>query len=267
MNVSVYDQLKKRLKITDAYEKWHKYRENITELIIGFTEQGSSLLIVGAGDCNDYDVNILADHFSNITLLDREDVDSYQNRYAKSSVVTRVQADLVGISDDCYRRFSEFVFNSILRYDADELIVNEIKRIYNRARPLFIDERYDYIVSFGVHSQLNIMLYWICETYYSNIGKDLSVVKSVIMSETNKLVRNVDDFLIAVAKRGIIIGNEEKKYGDGTPIEGACQCINDILSRYSEGQLRNLRVGYTDWPFDPDRNILYEMKILISDVI
>ena len=68
--MSVYDELLKTQTIPHAYENWAEYRRELTEYLTGVTDAGSTLAVFGAGSCNDLDLCMLREHFSQITLID-----------------------------------------------------------------------------------------------------------------------------------------------------------------------------------------------------
>ena len=97
MNISLYDQLKELTNIPGAYDKWQQYRRELTDIIIEECPSGS-VLIVGAGQCNDIDIAKISRHFEKVTLFDRESSD---NSLASGlDNVTYIYGDILGISDD-----------------------------------------------------------------------------------------------------------------------------------------------------------------------
>ena len=68
--MSLYEDLLQKQFLPHAYEDWTDYRNAISNYLIASTAADSSLAIFGAGGCNDWDLSLLAGHFSSITLID-----------------------------------------------------------------------------------------------------------------------------------------------------------------------------------------------------
>ena len=66
----IYEQFLQRASRDDEFNDWAGYRAELTDYIIRKTAPGSSLLILGAGKCNDLDLQKLAEHCGSITLSD-----------------------------------------------------------------------------------------------------------------------------------------------------------------------------------------------------
>ena len=109
--MSVYDELLKTQTIPHAYENWAEYRRELTEYLTGVTDAGSTLAVFGAGSCNDLDLCMLREHFSQITLIDCQKesmfaaLDTYQLREDASLVLK--EADFLGITPAEYREYAE----------------------------------------------------------------------------------------------------------------------------------------------------------------
>ena len=68
--MSLYEDLLQKQFLPHAYEDWAEYRNAISNYLIASTAADSTLAIFGAGCCNDWDLSLLARHFSSITLID-----------------------------------------------------------------------------------------------------------------------------------------------------------------------------------------------------
>ena len=66
----IYDQFNARASRDDEFHDWAGYRDRLTEFVISCIPSGESLLILGAGKCNDLDLKKLAEHCGVITLSD-----------------------------------------------------------------------------------------------------------------------------------------------------------------------------------------------------
>ena len=110
---NLYDELKKLTIMENAYDDWADYRDNLTKIIVSDTVPRTNVVIIGVGDCNDINLKVLADHFDLVCLADRNilDVKSLCDKYnidtVKRNNIFSQTIDLVGISDDAYRKTAD----------------------------------------------------------------------------------------------------------------------------------------------------------------
>ena len=110
---NLYDELKKLTIMKNAYDDWADYRDNLTKIIVSDTVPRTNVMIIGVGDCNDINLKVLADHFDLVCLADRNilDVKSLCDKYnidtVKRNNIFSQTIDLVGISDDAYRKTAD----------------------------------------------------------------------------------------------------------------------------------------------------------------
>ena len=112
----LYDRFCSRASKDDEFSDWAGYRAELTRFVINHTRSGGSLLILGAGKCNDLDLKALADHCGSITLSDYrpETAEEAFSRYGLTtsfaSARTRfLEADYVGIPDTAYLKYTELL--------------------------------------------------------------------------------------------------------------------------------------------------------------
>ena len=181
--MSVYDELLKTQTIPHAYENWAEYRRELTEYLTGVTDAGSTLAVFGAGSCNDLDLCMLREHFSQITLIDCQKesmfaaLDTYQLR--EDASLGLKEADFLGITPAEYREYADDVLRMIQVEGKDtdmpevaEYAILRMKELYARAerRPLdFGEKTYDYAIAAGVHSQINNMFAWLWQVYLESV--------------------------------------------------------------------------------------------------
>ena len=191
----IYERFLQRASRDDEFNDWAGYRAELTDYIIRKTAPGSSLLILGAGKCNDLDLQKLAEHCGSITLSDyrpetaeeafrqygleplgsaepSEPLESAQLESAAPSARLRFAcADYVGITDEDYIEYTakllgimqklvDMTGSSLEEIACPQLIElrQTLEQIYERNAAYRIDlggETYDYSVVAGVHSQLN----------------------------------------------------------------------------------------------------------------
>ena len=64
------EQIRRNEESRSGWKKYESHRETVTQLILDSARNGDSLTVLGAGNCNDIDLGLLADHFEIISLVD-----------------------------------------------------------------------------------------------------------------------------------------------------------------------------------------------------
>lgn len=112
MNIKEYNhQLNDSYLKDDAFKRWHSYRKSICDYITSTTLKNQSVLLIGAGNCNDLDLSIFES--SNLTILDI-DLEAVQNGLNKQEFKGEyqlIEADLTGLQNtsflDDYKQANE----------------------------------------------------------------------------------------------------------------------------------------------------------------
>lgn len=299
MSETVYDKLVKLQKMPRAWEDWKEYRSKLTDWIIEQTKKDSTVLITGAGACNDYDLVKMAGHFSKIYLLDI-DTKSVEcaltnqvkvimpltaqsvatassvktgdyNTFCNLEVFEVIEGDIVGISPTQYRRFAARLQSIVSIYgintDLDELAkiaVEEMEDIYESRKDngyLFKRDSVDYAIACGVHSQLNSMFPWIWDAYCQALGKQNYDVPMKAREFNNYFIPKFHELLFQAARKGVLIGLESSRVGTEGGVEGAFQGIQDIQKRIRLNQKILSDESSLLWPFNLREQIIYSMKL------
>lgn len=123
--MNLYDEIKSHFDLPNAFTDWTNYRNTLTGYLIAETDRIAlplsfspdmdpsqllpTLAIIGAGACNDLDLETLSHHFSQITLID---YDSAAMEKALSTyhlkncpVIELLPLSLNGLYDSDYRNF------------------------------------------------------------------------------------------------------------------------------------------------------------------
>lgn len=180
----IYDDFRGRASKDDEFNDWANYRSRLTDFVIRNAKPGSSLIIFGAGKCNDLDLNKLVGHFGKVTLSDYrpETAEEALARYGLSwsDDLQFLEADYAGISNQDYIDYICSLIPVLLKGScsgemiapagapgdvADDPLVHlqqTLKRIFEKNKSYMIDlsdsqndDKYDYGIIAGVHSQLN----------------------------------------------------------------------------------------------------------------
>lgn len=292
--MSLYDEIKSHFILPNAYTDWENYRNTLTDYLIAQTDQVSlpltfhsgmkqtellpTLAILGAGACNDLDLQRLSSHFCKITLLDY-DSESMQQAFdtyhlEHTDTIECLPVSLNGITDSDYRDFCEDL-QFFLREEKscvtaaafEAFALSLVDACYQKSRQAAIPlapASYDYIWCFGVHSQFQAMFSYIYHVFEVNLGntifKDTGVPSKAfstrLKEENNYFIPLFHDALLASARKAVFLGLENKRSGRKDNIEGASQAISDIRSRDLK-----LTEGVILWPFCPTYSLSYEMLI------
>ena len=277
---NLYDELKKLTIMENAYDDWADYRDNLTKIIVSDTVPRTNVVIIGVGDCNDINLKVLADHFDLVCLADRNilDVKSLCDKYnidtVKRNNIFSQTIDLVGISDDAYRKTADEITGFMKKgsklpdiSDLADYVIKKYLDMYENAVPDFneLNTEYDYVIISGVYSQLFNMpaMMWevFSEDYHDGDGEN-AVVYHEISKITDKRISGINDNLLRISKRGLITNNEAKRVGRKGAVEGAYQFFKDIQRRLDEGSADIKSSEKLLWPFDLSQQKLYEMSYI-----
>ena len=289
----IYERFLERSSRDDEFNDWTEYREELTSFITENTDPGASLLILGAGKCNDLDLKKLAEHAGSITLSDyrEETVEEAFRRYGlePSEHIGFVASDYVGITDDDYIEYTKLLL-TIMQRLADtpgdglkeiagpdlERLEQTLEQIYERNGSYRIElgvENCDYAVIAGLHSQLNNAFRGLFQYVRKDVedrGKEVRFVEDlnkyifqITRKHTGDLVERFNDAVFNAASRGIIYGYEESiiytPEGARSPVigtvDGARQAGEMIADRTVDNYIICL------WPLSRRRGIKFEMTI------
>ena len=113
----IYDQFNARASRDDEFHDWAGYRDRLTEFVISCIPSGESLLILGAGKCNDLDLKKLAEHCGVITLSDYrpETAEEAFRQYGRtpSENLRFAESDYVGITDEDYLAYTDLLLKTM----------------------------------------------------------------------------------------------------------------------------------------------------------
>ena len=270
---TLYDQLLELQNIPHAYEEWAAYRAALTDFIVGHTRAGASVVIIGAGACNDFDLKRIAAHFSQTLLLDRNEAalrSGLERQAAASGTIRMIRADLLGISDATYRAMCDALLHELrgqLLRGEDK--PGEIERIFlARMQDAFQTRQpcdfmqgeavADYVVCCGVHSQLIGMFPQMAGVYRNHSNLDTGRIDAAARAMNAVIAQELNTSLLRLAGVGVILGLEKARLGMPGGIEGATQAFQDIENRNA----RVVNQTTLLWPFDGAQGKIYETKIM-----
>ncbi len=274
--MTVYDTLEKRHVMPRAWDDWAAYRKAWSAWIISHCEHGGSLLIVGAGACNDYDLEHFLTFFDHITLYD-VDEQAMQEALQRVAAADRIRVtcecgDLLGITPEEYREFCSVIQNEVNRRgkltDITQLAQTALtlaQSMYARAagrRENLTLPQADYVAVSGVHSQINHMLPWIWEAYMQVLGQREDQVFQMISQENSRIVAQVNRTLCAAAGKGLYVSAEASRAGVPGGVEGAWQALADLRQQTDSAKLHVTDTTHIAWGYDLRQNMIYDMEAL-----
>lgn len=306
--MTLYEEIKQHFHIPAAFQDWADYRSLLTDYLIKQTEHfllplcftpgmepeeiQPTLLVIGAGACNDLDLARIIPHFSGITLLDNDKnameaaIATYHLEHHNN---IRLCVDsLNGLADEDYqsfcKRLSEYLRSRqskgipLTQEDFDHTACLYLKQILekykNHTVPLPI-KAYDFVWCFGVHSQLQAMfsyIYHVFKVNLLNMYPDFAMAENqsfenLLKEENDRFIPIFHNAILRCARQKAFIGLEACRKPpaddnfpfppiDETPIEGAYQGIMDLQNRNI-----NRTETFAFWPFCPADNLYYQMQI------
>ena len=290
--MDVYWQIKEKFVLPNAYQDWTKYRKYVTELVMksadinkeGENNKWKKLLIVGAGQCNDFDLVELIQKYAEVTLLDvdinaMESAVSWMPERVRSRIVLK-EGTVTGISEEDQNEICTDLLAGVMKQkkvlDRDSLMNLFTDSIYTYAKKLYQHEKdfvnilpaneYDVVVCLGVHSQLfsvfhyfiNMLLYNVAQQiFYGQVIND-DFITMIFKSMNDHIIPHYNSALLNCAGTRLILGNE---YDRVSPVEGADQCIRNMRIRNI-----NMKEEHVEWNFNPTNDIKYDMLFQIIDI-
>lgn len=277
--MSVYQDIKDRFIMKNAWEDWRAYRSELTDTVLGLDPE--SVMIIGAGPCNDIDLRRISENVEKVILAD---IDEESMKMAVTELPEDLRCKIMcktvsftGIKEYDIEKFCNRMLilarakgqNLTLEYVREQIILNiqilKESMIQNETELIgcIPENSADLVVCCGVHSQLFSTLSFFLRSYINSLS-DLTVdvellesdIKDIIGSMNDQVIPIINNILLNAAGRIIIFGNE---YNVSSPVEGALQCMTDVREKLHPVE-KNLL-----WPFNPEMGISYDMLLQICD--
>ncbi len=293
--MTLYEQIKNNFVLPNAYNDWKDYRKALSQYVIEESNQiilplsfhanmdpdhlSPTLAILGAGACNDIDLEMLITHFSKITLWDY-DTSAMQKALETYGLLDCPNIECKTISftgfDDFHYQYFCSSLQSYIRYNQNQVTATDFETYaLSILEDFFSDvkdnltllekEEYDYICCIGLHSQLYAMFSYIFYAFEVNLRQQIftnapdfsSHFSQRLREEIECFIPRFHDTLLNCANQSVFLGLEQHRINDSEAIEGTYQAISDIESR-------NLTTKTTTmiWPFLPSEEIYYEILLL-----
>lgn len=291
--MNVFESIKKEFSIPNAYFYWKEYRRELTDLILqedesykGENIKNRRIAVLGAGPCNDIDLERLSGYFGHIDLidLDTESVKAglINQGLERCPYIHIKEASLTGVSQELTERFFNRLYIYVLEKgrtlrekDFIERSISEFmlveKELFDSSRDfreILPEKHYDMVVASGLHSQLWSILSYSWHILSDNVSEQIYGGKAIDPEPLHDYIREADDRFIPVMNEAILKSSKHRvlfssEYDPNNPSEGAWQCIKDVRQRFTRGDIE-LTESTLVWPFFPEQRRKYTM--LIQDI-
>lgn len=267
----VLDRIAAQRYNPNAFEEWEEYRRKLTDIVIGGISKGSTLAIYGAGRCNDIDLNRLADHFSEITLLDCDEaaMQAALARYhlAGEPGIRTECFDFVGITEDDYEKLAIDMNGVLDSGEITETTMRPVIEAFYASHEDFIyrSPRYDAVLAAGLHSQLNQTAVSMWRTLCADRGMRLDPVCDPVCNLfhewTYPIIVRFNQLLFYSAKQKAFIAYEQSIQGHEGSIQGAMQLREDLQRRIEQRQANLNEQHELIWPQNRANGMIFEMIV------
>lgn len=200
----------------DRWELWKSHRETIKELqeknIFSTNRNIDTAIVLGAGSCDDIDLNYLCSKVSKLTLadIDLESMETgakkqnlSQEDYDKLEFIGNI--DFTGLKDtNFYDELEKLLINSAKPKKILKLITESLKSIDNEA--IVSENSYSLVISGAIHSQLTTVAVGLLNEYSENYKKKefKKIYKDLIYID-DTIALKYNDLIMSLAKEDAII--------------------------------------------------------------
>lgn len=218
MDNYLYYILKKCEHMPGAFDRWEYYRKALTERILNKSSDRESIIIFGAGECNDLDLKILENEFKKVTLVDKNESSMQKalNRYGlqNSKKIHIKVVDFLNISDEEFIEFEKMLINKSSITDLLNYLEN-LKEKLNKIRFHSFLENHQTGVCINVHSQL-LSLFGALFASYSKFYDDTAFTKlhEKIYNIYDQIVPQINNEMLETITKRFFLGVDLKEFSD-----------------------------------------------------
>ena len=281
----ILQDIKRKFRLSDAFEDWEDYRQLLTGMVIdaGDGDKIKTVTVIGAGYCNDIDINTLSRYFKDVALLDCdfEALTKVKNGLSGEDVkkIKLLSASLTGIDESDISVFFDETLAELQRYGKllirqsfEEVIMTNLDKLLSKIYTaedeiLKVLPRTDIAVCNGVCSQLFSIVSYFISSVAASIPAALFTGAFDVADKAEQKLKKCNDVIVPMIVNAImkvtgdcvIFGNE---YIKDHPVEGAYQCINAVQK--SGSKIKELEAK---WNFNRKENIVYNMLLQVCQGI
>ena len=227
--------------LDDKYGTWSAYRNNVTQFVksaASGSPDAKSIIVLGAGECNDIDLNFLADTFERIVLTDVDEQSIHDGiacqRLADSSRFEVIQTEYTGLER---ARF----FDTLSALCSDNAPVSEISEFikYALEHVASIDmselskDGFDIVFSCPIYTQIVFtqaeVLMEILAHYSAYSHSDMHELLQSVSENMPALIEKYNDLLLSVMNRNgelVVLSDVIETHPGGELV----QTIGEILA-------------------------------------
>lgn len=283
------------------FDIWKKHRESISNLIkrgiIDKIGELESIVIFGAGNCNDIDLNFLINNFKKITLIDinknimikaleRQEINRSEN-------ITMLEIDLLKQDKNIFRDFQQLLISKVNFKRINKFLINEIDNIMNKDIVFKNLEKHSVGVCLGVHSQLFIKFLAILNEYKKDYDKkEIKRIEETINYCQAKTALRMNDIATYYVSNALFIGFDlmeisiernlkylpfimkslEKKevtkvieLAMRNSVSGAVNGYEDMNKRILNGELNVDVINCWLWHFSREKKYVFVTETILKD--
>ena len=281
----ILQDIKRKFRLSDAFEDWEDYRQLLTGMVIdaGDGDKIKTVTVIGAGYCNDIDINTLSRHFKYVTLFDCdfEALTKVKNGPGEEEAkkIKLIQASLTGIDESDISVFFDETLAELQRYGKlltrqsfEEVIMTNLDKLLSKIYTaedeiLKVLPRTDIAVCNGVCSQLFSIISYFIKSVAASVQEVLFTGAFEVADKAEQKLKKCNDVIVPMIVNAImkvtgdcvIFGNE---YIKEHPVEGAYQCINAVQKSGSK-----IKEFEAKWNFNRKENIVYNMLLQVCQGI
>ena len=282
---TIYERLRASERLPGAYEDWSTYREALTDYLCRIIPSGSHILILGAGGCNDFDLNRLLKQGYDITLLDRDCSfmeEGLRRQKIKEGEISLLERDVWPIR----KELCETLLLEMQQRKSIENLCDTIRQGTKASMQHTLDVKtvYDYVIAVGFHSQINSLFpalfhAAVQEGIATYSLSDRQKLHRFLVEENDRMVDWLQQQIYPVGQH-FVFGMEYSAFAKNDPrceqlialfeqgrakealsypvsrVEGAKQLEQWIGTAYYEKRITIHSIRYLIWPFLPEKQYL-----------
>ena len=274
-------------RIDGAEKRWKAYRNDLTEYVVKDAKQGEKVLVIGAGACDDLDLERLLEEDRQVFLLDcnPETLEKAVSKVKKKENVHTICIDVAGLTETqvtAFQKACEEGSSELEKWkEAYDLRVREnpgFRELQEILEP-YEDKKFDRIICMGFHSQVYMTLILTLQKEHYPLS-----VRQQVQRIAEQLNRSfAEESLEAMKQYGgiIYLGYEyttffredaalreeaiERLSEQGSAglhrmrlsrVEGAYQLEQELGKAYEKQELQIADCAYMLWPFSEEKSYL-----------
>jgi hypothetical protein len=196
----------------ERWVAWESHRSDINELIeksLCKDGKAETAIILGAGNCDDLDLQFLSQLFDSITLADIDGdataraVSSIDNECLKSQIHIMKNIDFTKLDQiDFYHRFEQLLMRKVSSNEVVALLISSENEIDNCSLLSDLHKYYSVVISSAVYTQV---FYIHALTIFAKYAECYSkqevnqIVKGLVQLR-DKIIKNYNDLMIFLLK-------------------------------------------------------------------